>query len=477
MRVCLIATGFPPDNYWGIEGSYAYELALGLRKLGHTVEVIALSPDVAGTAVQEGVLVHRIIAQFGDIPGEQGLIAKCMPNNKFVFAATRALWTKFAELHAAKPFDVVDVPELLATGVLPAVSKAIPTVVRLSGQPSKHLAANFHDSAYAFDSQLLTMLKQMSIFSAEAIIAPSEELANELVEKVHCPQEKLTVIKHPVNVDKFTLPQTNTKAQTIVFAGWQPYHANSQVLKEVIAKVLLVFPQATFAIVSDEDHFFNENKDTISAPVQTAKLSEFSSTLEGLEERVTYYPHAPTWQLLSILKTATIAVVDLTHYYSPYTCLKIMSCGKAVVALLEARAKQYIVDKKSGLICKGSDAQTVANSILTLLQDTVLAGDLARHAHDSAMKQFSQEEIAKQTRRVYEHAIHQFSSSKKSAMYFKDQTSLLKDAEALYLSLDKMLYDYFFVNSLDFRLNHWLTKIKRQIKDDPGAIAQKLLKR
>jgi glycosyltransferase involved in cell wall biosynthesis len=40
LNVCLITTGFPPENGGGI-GTYIYNLSKGLVALGHTVHVIS----------------------------------------------------------------------------------------------------------------------------------------------------------------------------------------------------------------------------------------------------------------------------------------------------------------------------------------------------------------------------------------------------------------------------------------------------
>jgi glycosyltransferase involved in cell wall biosynthesis len=60
LNICLITTGFPPDNGGGI-GTYIYNLAKGLVKLGHTVQVIspASGPDYIQDNVDR-INVHRL---------------------------------------------------------------------------------------------------------------------------------------------------------------------------------------------------------------------------------------------------------------------------------------------------------------------------------------------------------------------------------------------------------------------------------
>ncbi|HEY9712002.1 MAG TPA: glycosyltransferase, partial [Chroococcales cyanobacterium] len=148
MRVCLISREYPPETGWGGIATFSQHLALGLRDLGHDVEVVALAEGKAKELVQDGIPLHRVepYVPFNDL----GAMAFCMPYSRYVLKTATALWKRFSQLHKEKPFDVVDTPELLAEGLYPATTKALPVVIRLYTPHSKFIAERLHSVRPSF---------------------------------------------------------------------------------------------------------------------------------------------------------------------------------------------------------------------------------------------------------------------------------------------------------------------------------------
>ena len=41
LNICLVSEEYPPDTGWGGIGTYTYNLARGLARIGHRVDVVA----------------------------------------------------------------------------------------------------------------------------------------------------------------------------------------------------------------------------------------------------------------------------------------------------------------------------------------------------------------------------------------------------------------------------------------------------
>jgi glycogen(starch) synthase len=153
MRICLISREYPPDTGFGGIATFTKHLAHGLKNLGHEVVVVALAKDRNKVVDDGGVVVHRVEGYpFSTKLGTINLLA---PYSKYVLLYCTALWDKFAELHDLKPFDVVDTPELLAEGIIPAITQVVPQVIRLYTPHSKFIAEKLHNVGPSFDHQFV----------------------------------------------------------------------------------------------------------------------------------------------------------------------------------------------------------------------------------------------------------------------------------------------------------------------------------
>ncbi len=125
MRICLISREYPPDTGFGGIATFTKHLAFGLTALGHKVHVVTLTKDddKARSYSEDGITVHRITPYFTQ--NRLNVIDCVMPYSKYLISTASGLWEKFFELHRQESFDVVDTPELLAEGLLPALTKSV----------------------------------------------------------------------------------------------------------------------------------------------------------------------------------------------------------------------------------------------------------------------------------------------------------------------------------------------------------------
>lgn len=461
MRICLISREYPPDTGFGGIATFTKHLAHGLKGLGHDVVVVSLAKDKAKLADDDGIPVHRVEQQMPDSASQLTSLPLCIPYSKYVFTCCTALWAKFAELHAQAPFDAVDSPELLAEGLVPAVTQAVPLVVRLYTPHSKFIAEKLHNVVPSFDHQLVAMLERVAMLQADIITSPSKDLAEFVAQDLGLDLSTIALVPNPIDTSIFTpegpkaLPASDK--QRVLFVGRLEERKGIHYLIQAIPSVVAACPQTEFVIIGD---------DTNTAPGMTSVLAELKASLKenNCQKHVNFIDRIALTALPDYYRSADISIVPSVYDNSPYTCLEAMSCGAAVIGSSAGGTKEYIIDGESGLVIAPRDSQAIAEALITLLKDPHKRQTLGANARKRAVECFDRFQVARQTAELYERArkIHQsrLSSADNRPLYRHHFSRAGHDARTLLDSFDKGIYDMLYQNSYRFRIKHWLGLLK-----------------
>jgi glycosyltransferase involved in cell wall biosynthesis len=457
VRICLVSREYPPDTGWGGIATFANHLAHGLVSLGHEVEVVALAKAEPKTVVQDGIRVHRVRPH--EIEGDLGAMGMCMPYSRYVLRTSAALWKKFHELHAKGPFDVVDTPELLAEGLMPAVTRAVPLLIRLYTPHSKFIAEQLHNVTASFDHQFVALLERIAMLSADIITSPSEDLADFVARDLSFPRESIHIVRNPIDPVEFSPDGERVDCPegrlTVLFVGRLEERKGIGYLIEAVPQVAAAVPNVRFVVIGD---------DTNNARGQRSVLAELKESISrnACDKYVEFIDRVPLSDLPKYYRSADVCVVPSVYDNSPYTCLEAMSCGKAVVGTSGGGTREYIVHQDSGIIVPPRDSMAIAEALIRLLKDKNERLRLGTSARARVLEKFQRAEIARQTLELYRQARQSFSRRSGAGLYRKLAEHALADAELLAYTYDKMLYDFLYMHSLRFRLSHWLNQcVKR----------------
>lgn len=470
MRICLISREYPPDTGFGGIATFTKHLAHGLKNLGHEVVVIALAKDKAKLADDDGIPVHRVEPY--PFISKLSAVGLCMPYTKYVLFSCTALWEKFAQLHAAAPFDIVDTPELLAEGIIPAVTQVLPQVIRLYTPHSKFIAEKMHNVVPTFDHQLIAMLERIAMLQAAVLTSPSNDLANFVAGDLGMPVERIHIVRNPIDTTVFTpegekaLP--SSEKLRILFVGRLEGRKGIVYLIDAIPQVVAQYPNVEFVIIGD---------DTTTGEGMSSVLASLKKALEASKcsKYVKFIDRISLDALPSYYRSTDISVVPSVYDNSPYTCLEAMACGKPVIGTDAGGTKEYIEDGVSGLIIPACNTDALAKACITLLANSEERNRLSAGARERAVKYFDRTEIARQTVTCYELAQSLYQQRKTSiasgSLYNHDYKQATQDAASLIDSFDKSMYDMLFQQSYRFRIRHWL----RAIKARPRLFLAKIL--
>ncbi len=457
MRICLISREYPPDTGFGGIATFAHHLASGLTALGHEVEVVALAKGKAKTVVEGGIRVHRV--ELHQFDGDLGAISLGMPYSCYVLRTATALWEKFYALHCENPFDVVDSPELLAEGVIPAVTKVVPHLIRLYTPHSKFIAEQLHNVTASFDHQFVAMLERVAMLFADVITSPSDDLADFVARDLHLPREKINIIRNPIDADKFSSDGNRAIASDgrpiVLFVGRLEERKGISYLIKAVPLVVAKCPDVRFVIVGD---------DTNNGKGQRSVLAELTELLSqgGCAQQVEFVPRVPLDQLADYYRSADICVVPSVYDNSPYTCLEAMSCSRPVIGTSAGGTREYIVHGESGVIIPPRDPQAIAESLLQLLGNEQERRRLGDNARSRVLAKYQRTEIARQTLDLYRQARQSFEQRQHLRVYRKPPGALVADAEMFLGAYDQMLYDFLYRQSFRFRLSEWLMMVRKR---------------
>lgn len=469
MRICLLSREYPPDTGFGGIATFTKHLAHGLKNLGHDVVVVALAKDKAKLADDNGIPVHRVEAY--PFTSKLSALSMCIPYSKYVLFCCTALWDKFAQLHAEKPFDVIDTPELLAEGIIPAVTQTVPQVIRLYTPHSKFIAEKLHNVVPSFDHQFVALLERIAMLEAAVLTSPSNDLAEFVAGDLGIKQSQIQIVRNPIDTQIFTpdgdkaLPPT--EKLRLLFVGRLEGRKGITYLVDAIPKIVAACPNVEFVIIGD---------DTTTAEGMTSVLTGLKKSLSdsNCAKYVTFIDRISLDALPSYYRSADISVVPSVYDNSPYTCLEAMACGRPVIGTDAGGTKEYIEHNVSGLIIPACDSNAIAEACIKLLTDKAERTRLSQGARQRAVKYFDRTEIARETVKCYELAtrLHHERSQSKAAhsLYNHDFKQATGDAAALIDSFDKAIYDLLFQRSYRFRIAHWW----RILKARPKLFAAKL---
>lgn len=191
MRICLLSNDYKSERRDSL-GFCLRDHAVQLKRSGFEVEVITVDHTGNRFAIEDGVRIHKVA--LGRSSFSLDVTAEAMPACHQTVLANVALWTKFIELNQKTPFDVVEAPHEVAQGIVPAASRALPMVVRLSSDYSLKLPIDRTLTRQSFDTRLIGMLERLAIVLADVVIAPTDELADLAAGDLNYPRENIKVV-------------------------------------------------------------------------------------------------------------------------------------------------------------------------------------------------------------------------------------------------------------------------------------------
>ncbi len=392
MHILTLATEFPPAHGYGL-GRYAAE---------HTAALVAQGCEVAVACSNHD----------GQMPNGVGSRAGVEVNNAPIFMPVRGYtWVadvlqNSVQLEARAiemarrngGFDVLHIHDWLAASAAKSLRDLlqIPLVVTMHDTVLGRKQEELGD-----EEQYIAQMERWVCEQADAVLANSEFIRQELIGAYDVPEGKVSVVGCGVRPESFV---TDTDIRLfkglfgspdqplVAFVGRLAHMKGPHVLLEAIPHVLGLEPGVRFAFAGDGQ--------------MRHALQQRAAELD-LRERARFIGYLGGKVLATFYRAADVVVVP--SLYEPFgmVAAEAMVCGTPVIASDTGGLSEIMAnDGECALPAPPNDPMTLARAILHLLHSPARAAQMAARGQEIAVGRYGWDDVARRTVQTYERVVN-----------------------------------------------------------------------
>ena len=395
MNVLLIALYFPPD--WNGVSVRAYNCAKALVLAGHKVTVISAFPNYPDG--HHSVRYRRRVIYSEEVEGIN-IIRTWVPNVRHTPLSKRiTLYLSFmlTSLLASRAIGEVDVifsmnPSFFA--FFPALVYSIFMRKNIIRNVDDLWPEVFYDMGIvrsAVFRKILDNLTKITYKIPKIIVPLSSGYVETLTGKYHIPAEKIRVIEHGVDLQRFksNAISQNSDSKSKKLAIYLGNISEAYDLELVVQAARILAKEPISFVIQGT----GPNAKKIESMINDFQLSNIEINADIL---------SPI-DLVSFLSRADIFLLpmNITSYGAnadkglPTKTLEYQALGKPIICVSNGEAARYISETKSGLVTSKRDPEEFARLILQLAKDETLAKTLGKNGLDNIVNNLTLEKIGR----------------------------------------------------------------------------------
>ena len=384
MNICYLSREYPPKIIGGV-GTYVYESAKAMRKLGHNVYVITEALDTEKESIEEGICVIRVVKKeirFLSLLREK--LSRTVERLEYSYAVSK----KLRQVSRKYRIDIVESCEARAEGLWYYLFHRKPRLVIKLHTP-EGIISRWNRDPRSLDNKIVEKIEEFWILRANKVIAISMAMVGLLRRYYDINFTGIPVVPNPIDTALFkpAAENINNQEQVILYTGRLEFRKGVHVLMRAIPKVFKQAPAAKFIFIGG---------DCGMKSYLLKKIAEYQ-----FGDRVILMEHVAREELVGLMQKSSVCVIPSLWENFPYTCLEAMSCAKAVVASCTGGIPEIIEHGKNGLLFPAGSSNALAEAIISILQDNTLRNKLADNARDAIESRFSPADIAEKTLLAY----------------------------------------------------------------------------
>lgn len=387
MNICLISTGFPPENGGGI-GTYIYNLSHGLVVLGHTVHVITLTSLSDYTVEQEGELyVHR-------------LPKKSLPVLEAHFPGVRwsfQLYKLIKKLNKSLPFDIIEFPNWEAPGIVSQLLLKIPVVVRLHTPFFETLSLDSDN--VNFGDKMVCRFEQWSCAKAEQLVSSTNCHARTIIDRYKIDIRDICILPLGI-IDKnnnISFDKSNNKNFRILYVSRLE---NRKGTLAFLNSLPLIYKECTNIQVdiigSDRSH----------APGNIKFQTYFKQNFDDLSSVVTFHGFVDDQTLDLFYKESDLFVVPSVYESFGLIYVEAMMYGLPSITTDGGGIPEVITHGLDGFTTEINNSEQIAARVIELFNNSDLLTTMGLSARKSFENKFEYLIMAKNTESIYKKTSH-----------------------------------------------------------------------
>ncbi|MFP4661463.1 MAG: glycosyltransferase family 4 protein [Halanaerobiales bacterium] len=392
MKILMFTWEYPPVSHGGL-ARHVQDLSESLVKRGHEVFVITQgSTDLESTEFINGVKVLR--ADSVSVSG-----------NNFVdniLHLNFQLIDKAIQLNnEIDDIDIIHGHDWLVFWASKVFKHSL----------TKPLIYTIHATEFGRNQGIYNNMQRYindiewyATFEAWKVIVCSQFMNYEVRNLFQLPEDKVVTIPNGVNEDNYSTEYSiqfkekyaSPYEDIVFYVGRIVREKGIQVLIQSIPQILSTNPSTKFIIAGKGPY-----------------LDSLRSQAEflGVADRIYFTGFISDEERNKLYQTADVAVFP--SLYEPFgiVALEAMVTKTPVVVSNVGGLAEFIKDEENGLLFNSSDAHHLADRITYLLNNKKKAARIAETGYEMVIKEFTWNEIAKQTEEVYKHVIEDYQKS------------------------------------------------------------------
>jgi len=396
VRIAFVSFEYPPFTPVGGIGTYVRHVSVLLSERGHHVEVFCGSVNDSGVTLQDGVRIERVKSDSSHFPD--------------------AVLGPFLGRHGEVDFDIVEGPDYGAdTGPIMENAPNINHVIRLHS-PSALLATLWRDSCGVFSRSRIILgawkrgsrpvwhlrpendQERLVACKAQAIISPSEAMAEWAVGTWGIPRDRIWLIPCPYPVDeRLTSIPLSKRPETVSFVGRLDRRKGVHTFAEAVPIIVRKCPGLKIRFVGRSSY----------CPVARMDMLMYvKSTLGDLQNHVDFVGEVPLERMHQVYATTDICVLP-SLWESYGLVLEAMLAGRAIVASDVGALVELLDHGKCGKLVPAQRPRTLANAIIELAQNPAECLRTGRLARERAVTVYASQPLIEMQEKCYRDTCNQ----------------------------------------------------------------------
>lgn len=389
MKILMLSWEYPPRIVGGI-ARVVHDLSHRLIKDGHEVTVITYRDgDVPYFENDGGVKVHKV---------DNFMIS---PNNfiDWVMQLNFNMVARAGEIIAEEgSFDVVHAHDWLTAYAGKTVKHAydIPLVSTI------HATEAGRNSGISGETQkYINDTEWMLTYESSEVIVNSNYMKNELQRLFGLPFEKINVVPNGISLNTFSNIERDydfrrqyamDNEKIILFMGRLVYEKGIQHLIAAMPKILSQYNDSKL-VIAGKGGMIDELRS------QTSAL--------GLDNKVYFTGYLSSKNVQKMYKAADVSVFPSTYEPFGIVVLEAMLAGTPVVVSDIGGLNEIVDHGYNGMKSYAGNANSLSDSILTLLYDHKLCDTIVKNAQAKVKNEYNWTKIAQDTHFTYQKSICQ----------------------------------------------------------------------
>jgi glycogen(starch) synthase len=363
LRVCLLSQLYPPGDVEGV-ARLTHLMAQGLAELGHEVHVIRRGQSER-TAYYDGAYVH-------DIPVSdwryQAIKAAGYPLVNWCVNYSHAVYDRVCALMANHRIQVVDSPLWQFEGLVTAVAKAVPVVVRLVTSMRQLVALEGYAS---LETTLIGDLEASFLRLCQGLIPLSQAIQNTCAELygidfTNYPHRVIHAGLKPLPEAAVSPLDGRAEAEPVVlFVGRLEKRKGILNLFEAIPKVLARFPKAQFWLVGKD----NSQYDGFAEQKRMTYAEYFHKAYRACTDQVRFMGYVSDEELGQLYDRCDLLVAPSLFESFGLVFLEAMNHARPAIGCAVGGPTEIVADGETGMLVPPDAPAALAEAIIQLLAD------------------------------------------------------------------------------------------------------------